>query len=464
MNCVDFLKKYDDKLLLITENKDLLDCLESKKYKFLLVDDLNKVSIDKLEYLFDENDVLVFINDSISPDIFSDYLTTTLLSFFSMRGDVISDCIIYPLNDFPNKKSVGKISDIFLKSLIKSQKTRNILYLGQSGTSGYAKASKGYICDYFLNNNNIKWIPFKFDRSIDDDQYYVDVICKSCIDKSFDYYDTMMLHLTPDIWNKNIKLNKHLDIGEIIGYCTWETDTLPEEWVKCINKVENVYVPSEFNKLTFINSGVTSNIKVVPHVFHGDKLTDKNDVEITDYFGNKIPTDKYTFYCIAEYIERKGINDLIRVFDRISNSNCQLVLKLHWKNYDIRSKYLLIKEIKKITPSIGKNIYLILDNLSHREMTLIHSLGDCYVSLNRGEGFGLTIFDAYNYGKDIVTTKYGGPLDYIKTNDKLVECGIVPVSGMDKFSKLYKSGQMWARPNLDHATELMKISYERYAN
>src|SRR5262249_13816363 len=37
---------------------------------------------------------------------------------------------------------------------------------------------------------------------------------------------------------------------------------------------------------------------------------------------------------------------------------------------------------------------------------------DCYVSLHRSEGFGLTIAEAMLLGTPVITTAYGGPMDF----------------------------------------------------
>lgn len=453
---IDFLKKSNDKLLIISDNKDVIQNLNEQNTIFVLIDDLSCITYITLEYLFSQNKVVIFINDKTDLKKFNDIVLDKLVRYFD-NNDSINDCLVFSSYNFPYKKSLSRISQFVRGSSFEVSNTQNILYLGQSGTSGYATAAKGYICDYFLKNNNVTWKPLYFDNSKNDSQYYVDILAESCINKSFDYYDTFFLHCTPDIWKREINIHKKLDIKKTIGYCTWETNSLPKKWVQYINQLEEVWVPSQFNKETFINSGVRSKIKVVPHVWHEQKLFNKKDVKLVDFFGNIIPHDKYTFYSIGELNNRKGIDDIIKVFNHIQQikPDCQLLLKLHYKQYGDKNYYKCIKQIKQLTDSLGKSIYIILDNLTNREILMLHSFGDCYVSLNKGEGFGLTIFDAWNYGKDIVATKYGGPLDYITNRRQLVACDLKPVENMESFSNQYTSEQMWAHPNLDCAYEIM---------
>ncbi len=335
-----------------------------------------------------------------------------------------------------------------------------IKYIGQYGTSGYATAAKGYIANYVINNIPINWYPLIFDDSKNDNNYFVDRYAESALNTHYNDYDRLIIHSTPDIWNELTKLYK--DIPEKIGYCTWETTKLPKTWVNYINQLETIWVPSNFNKEVFTDSGVTSNICVVPHIKFKEKLFPKQRIKLTCDFGNIIPNNKFTYYSICEFNERKGIFDLINVFNKINDKypDTQLVLKLHYKHYGKDSNNYIKNVISKLSNKLNKSIFLLLKNLNRDQIIAIHSFGDCYVSLHKGEGFGLTIFDAYNLNKNIVTTKFGGQIDYLGENyEGLVDYKLSPVSNMQSFNHVYTKDQLWAQPNLDHAFTLMENVY-----
>lgn len=336
-----------------------------------------------------------------------------------------------------------------------------IKYIAQSGTSGYAIAAKSYITDYVNKHIPINWTKLFFDDSKNDFSDCIDMLAESAYYTNYSNYETVIIHSTPDIWQQHIEENKN--IPNKIGYCTWETSKLPKKWVESINLLPEVWVPSNFNKESFIDSGVISTIKVVPHIWHNRRLIDKSIIKLFDNYKNIIPSNKFTFYCIAELNFRKGIEDLICVFDKFNNKydDSQLILKVHYKGYSENSKKYCIDILSKLTDKLGKSIYLILDNLSNNEILTLHSFGDCYVSLNKGEGFGLTIFDAYNLGKKVISTGYGGQIDYLGKNyEGLVNFKINKVLGMEQFNSNYGSEQDWANPDLDHAYSLMEKFYE----
>jgi hypothetical protein len=82
------------------------------------------------------------------------------------------------------------------------------------------------------------------------------------------------------------------------------------------------------------------------------------------------------------------------------------------------------------------------------------ALCDCYVSLHRSEGFGLTIADAMAYRKPAIATRYSGSLTFMHDdNSYLVGAGLATVPpGIPN----YPAGSVWADPNLDEAAALMR--------
>ena len=44
---------------------------------------------------------------------------------------------------------------------------------------------------------------------------------------------------------------------------------------------------------------------------------------------------------------------------------------------------------------------------------------DCYVSLHRSEGLGLTMAEAMYFGKPVIATAYSGNLDFMNDGEQL---------------------------------------------
>jgi hypothetical protein len=81
--------------------------------------------------------------------------------------------------------------------------------------------------------------------------------------------------------------------------------------------------------------------------------------------------------------------------------------------------------------------------------------------LARSEGFGLTIFEAYKYGNDVIATGYGGHLDFLGEDHLgLVNYALIDVKNMEAFNSNYNHpNQKWAQPNITHAKKIMRYMY-----
>lgn len=340
---------------------------------------------------------------------------------------------------------------------------KGIYYIGQYGTSGYASAARGYLYHYFTLGIPIKWDPLYFDNSkMEDDDPY-NIIVKSFINKPLPIYDVVIMHSTPDLWPKFRAEKANIMKGKIvIGYCTWETDKLPEDWVRCINNTVNeVWVPSTYNKKCFEASGVERVIRVVPHVFLNNTPPPRERFRLVDIEnGDKLANnDVYTFYSIGELNARKGMDDVIKAFCEsfTKKDKVRLILKVHYKDYSAENRLKCEEMLTELLSAYEDypSVICLTENMTNRDIIALHSLGDCYISLTKSEGFGLTIFDAFNYRKKIIATGYSGHVDFLGTNyPGLVNYKLGPVEGME--SQYYGSNQTWAYPDVEHAKYLMK--------
>jgi glycosyltransferase involved in cell wall biosynthesis len=119
-----------------------------------------------------------------------------------------------------------------------------------------------------------------------------------------------------------------------------------------------------------------------------------------------------------------------------------------------------MKRLKEVTPmDYHPPIYLVLDMLSRDEVLGLHKAGDCFVSLDRGEGFGLCGFEAGAFSKPIMVTGMGGAVEYAKPdNSYLIDYTMTPVSGMP-WSPWYRGDQLWAEPDCLDAINKMRHIY-----
>jgi glycosyltransferase involved in cell wall biosynthesis len=105
-----------------------------------------------------------------------------------------------------------------------------------------------------------------------------------------------------------------------------------------------------------------------------------------------------------------------------------------------------------------ENIQVIDRYLEPADKDSLMALCDCYVSLHRSEGFGLTMAEAMFLGKPVIATGYSGNLDFMTDdNSLLVDHALVPIGpGLPP----YPADGDWADPSVDHAATLMQLVVE----
>jgi glycosyltransferase involved in cell wall biosynthesis len=348
----------------------------------------------------------------------------------------------------------------------------NVLYVCQSGTSGYANAAKGYIYELLNKKIKVKSIPFACDISHTVEITSFDKYIGNAINEELTDPEVSIIHATPDIWTKimsDLKINSKI----IIGRTVWEFEKLTPEWVECINnsKVHYVSVPTEWNKQTFLQSGVRKPILVDPHIyvnhpykeypleyFLKSKSVIFSDFEINDSFIE----NTYKFYSISQFTDRKGIIDLVRVFCETysEDDDVILLLKTFRDGYSLEEQKKCITAIVETIKSCNNKKYapviFIKENLNFDEIQSLHNIGNCYISLPKAEGFGLGIHDAFNLNKPIITTGFGGHVEYLGSNyEGLVKYTLEPVN-KESFPKLnFDDSYEWANVDLNHVSKLM---------
>jgi hypothetical protein len=230
-----------------------------------------------------------------------------------------------------------------------------------------------------------------------------------------------------------------------IGSWGWETDVIPPSWQPGFQYVDEIWVYSNFVAHNLSRLSPVP-VVVVPQAI---EVPDPTGVDV-----ELIGEEEFTFLFMFDYfstLQRKNPIGLIEAFKRAftPGEGPRLVLKT------INEKF-RPEAAAKVRASIGgrPDIQLAERYLEPREIAALVAKADCYVSLHRSEGFGLTLADAMVLGTPVIATGYSGNMDFTTDrNSYLVDWTRTKVGPE---SEVYPAEGTWAEPDLDHAAEVMR--------
>jgi glycosyltransferase involved in cell wall biosynthesis len=247
----------------------------------------------------------------------------------------------------------------------------------------------------------------------------------------------------------------------LIAHTVWDTDRIPDHWSDCLNEADLVVVPSRFSAEALERSEVSTPVVIVPHVAPppGTRRSGGAWTEISD--------DVLVFYTIAEWNERKAPFLTIEAYLRAFSGRDRVLLLVKSSHWDRRAPHTsaggaagegtsawALARLLASHPD-PPAVRLITRELTDPEISALHRRGDCYVSLARGEGWGLGAFDAAANGTPVVTTGFGGQLDYLIGCPYLVRFELSAVQDAAGGGS-YTPNQRWAEPDIDHAATLLR--------
>ncbi len=358
---------------------------------------------------------------------------------------------------------------------------KGVRYISLAENSGYGNAGQSYILALLHAGIPVQWLPLlvtpqgyrlrtEVEGSRDwvssladpqvEDGYFSDAI-QNTIGAGIDY-DAVILHCTPEHWPRLTEPGKRN-----IGYTVWETDTPPPPWTGLMQSADQVLVPSQFSRTVFERAGIERPIDVIPHISR-PKSASPSEENVTKLCGEySIPRQSYLFYAIEAWTARKALWKTIHAFlDSFSGDDpVSLIVKTDPEGprsgaaADTTPTRQLVDELISHYPNPARTV-LIDHRLSSAEIAILHTIGDCYLSLTHSEGWGLGAFEAGAAGNPAIITGWGGQLDYLGSGwPYLIDFEMTPV--MDARGRnSYLPSQLWASPSHDHAVHLIRRVFE----
>ena len=230
-----------------------------------------------------------------------------------------------------------------------------------------------------------------------------------------------------------------------IGVWAWETDHIPDRWMHAYPLVDEVWTYTRFVAESIARVSPVPVVPIPIPVPTPDPSSGDAGFDLPDGF---------RFLFVFDFLStpaRKNPAGLVKAFTSAfaPGEGPQLIIKtLHG---DLRPKWL---DHLRWLAGGRDDIHLVDRSLSLPQRDALMGACDCYVSLHRAEGFGLTIAEAMALGKPTIATGYSGNLDFqTARNSFLVEYEPALVGPEGEH---YPAEGVWADPDLEHAAQLMR--------
>jgi len=231
-----------------------------------------------------------------------------------------------------------------------------------------------------------------------------------------------------------------------IGFWWWEVLSFPPEWLPAFDLVDEVWVATQHVADALMPVSPVPVTKVTLPVTT-PSVTRRSRGELG------LPSGFLFLYLFDFHsvFERKNPCGAIEAFKRAfpPGSGASLVIKCINQDYHPDTHEALL-----VAASEHADVHVVDRYVSASEKNAMIASADCYVSLHRAEGFGLTPAEALCMGKPVIATRYGGNLEFMNDrNSWLVDYELGPIG---PGNAPYPADGVWADPDLDQAAAFMR--------
>ncbi|XP_017231679.1 uncharacterized protein LOC108206027 [Daucus carota subsp. sativus] len=254
----------------------------------------------------------------------------------------------------------------------------------------------------------------------------------------------------------------------VIGRTMFETDRVNAHHVERCNRMDYVWVPTDFHVTTFVQSGVDPSkvVKIVqpvdwkffdPVKYKPFNLPSKGTLVLGSRPAKK-SDNHFVFLSVFKWEYRKGWDVLLRSylkeFSEADGVSLYLLTNPYYTESDFGNKILEFvagSDLKR--PAHGwAPVYVIDSHIAQIDFPRIYKAADAFVLPSRGEGWGRPIVEAMAMSLPVIITNWSGPTEYMTKENSYP----LPVERMSDVMEGPFQGHLWAEPSADKLQNLMR--------
>ena len=265
-------------------------------------------------------------------------------------------------------------------------------------------------------------------------------------------YDTTLLCVNADMTpTVAASVPSLLERSYRIGMWYWEVEDFPASQHEGFRHVDEVWVASDFVRRAIEPHSPVPVRTITPPLPQPRTLPGRIRADLG------LP-ERPIFLFAFDYlstVERKNPLGLVDAFEAAFAPGEGPLLVIKSINAERRPDQ---AERLRLRVAGSPDVLLLEDYLDAEDRDALVALCDCYVSLHRSEGLGLTMAEAMALGKPVIATGYSGNLQFMtEANSFLVPW--TPTS-IPTRCEPYPQGGTWAEPDLEVAARLMRTVLE----
>lgn len=252
-----------------------------------------------------------------------------------------------------------------------------------------------------------------------------------------------------DITSRNLYPPRVDDMGDsrinMLHHYAWEESGFPQNWVENFNQhLQGITCLSKHIEKILIDSGVTVPLTTSGcGVDHWEKIKPDPNYKLKD--------SNFHFLHVSSCFPRKGVDVLLKAYGKAFNSNDNVTLIIKTFPNPHNQVHEWLKEAQKHNSNYPK-VLIIEEDLTQEQLKALYNQSDVLVAPSRAEGFGLPLAEAMLSNLAVITTGWGGQLDFC--NDETAWLIDYKFSPAQTHFELFDS--VWAEPSEKHLSLLMK--------
>lgn len=258
-------------------------------------------------------------------------------------------------------------------------------------------------------------------------------------------------HSSVDVASRNLYPPRVRDMSapvNLLHHYAWEESGFPTEWVEEFNaSLSGITCLSEHVEKILIDAGVH-----IPLATSGCGVDHWERIDSDPHF--VIEAKSFRFLHVSSCFPRKGVDDLLEAYGRRFTSDDDVTLIVKTFKNPHNEIHAWLSDVRKRYPRYP-HVLLIEDDLSDESLKALYGTAHVLVSPSRAEGYGLPMAEAMLSGLCVITTAWGGQLDFCdEENSFLVDFRFVRAE-----SHFNLFGSVWAAVDIDDLGEAMMRAY-----